>query len=81
LWCPFTDYDADKFGYIPENQYTQGSQLCRRCFRINHYGKDEIGPVQADRSLDEINMGIRWSTGVVLVVDILDSKPVTARIA
>ncbi len=64
--------DADKFGYIPENQYTQGSQLCRRCFRINHYGKDEIGPVQADRSLDEINMGIRWSTGVVLVVDILD---------
>lgn len=63
---------ADEFGFIPKKIYGQGPALCQRCFRINHYGSDEIGPVQAEDSLNSIKNGLQWSTGVVLVVDVLD---------
>ena len=60
------------YGFLPEHLCNQEPLLCQRCFRINHYGKDEIGPVLAESSLVAIREGLAWSSGVVLIVDILD---------
>ncbi len=64
--------EANQFGYVPEHLIKQDSILCQRCFRINHYGRDEVGPVTASDSLESIRAGVEWSTGVCLVVDLLD---------
>lgn len=64
--------DQQSFGYVPEHLKNQKSLLCQRCFRINHYGRDEIGPVLATDSLASIREGLAWATGVVVVVDLLD---------
>lgn len=64
--------NPQSYGYVPEHLLTQEPLLCQRCFRINHYGKDEIGPVLAQSSMVAIREGLAWSTGVVFIVDILD---------
>lgn len=64
--------EPDSFGFIPERVLQEGAVLCQRCFRINHYGRDDMGPVTASDSLASIQAGMEWSTGVCLVVDLLD---------
>lgn len=64
--------EKDHFGFVPEHLVDHESLLCQRCFRINHYGRDEVGPVTASDSLTSIKAGLAWATGVVLVVDLLD---------
>lgn len=61
-----------QFGFVPEHLLEQQPILCQRCFRINHYGRDEVGPVLAHDSLASIRAGLTWATGVVLVVDLID---------
>lgn len=64
--------DEKQFGFVPEHLLTEDSVLCQRCFRITHYGKDELGAVSASDSLESIRSGVRWATGSVLVVDLID---------
>lgn len=64
--------NPEEYGYVPEAQLERRPLLCQRCFRLNHYGLDEIGPVKAHDSLASIRSGLNWSTGVVLVVDLMD---------
>lgn len=65
--------DPEKFGYVPEHLLEEGgSIICQRCYRIIHYGRHELGAVQADQALQSIAHGLDWAQGVVLVVDILD---------
>lgn len=64
--------NPEDYGFVPEAQLNRRPLLCQRCFRINHYGRDEIGPVQAQNSLAAIEAGLSWCTGVVLVVDLMD---------
>lgn len=64
--------NPEDYGYIPETRLEKKPVLCQRCFRINHYGKDEIGPVRPQDSLASIRAGFTWSTGIVLVVDLMD---------
>lgn len=60
------------FGFVPEHLRNNEELLCQRCFRINHYGRNEVGPVAASDALDSIRAGTDWSTGICLVVDLLD---------
>ncbi len=64
--------DPDRAGFIPEKALTRDVILCRRCYRIRHYG--EMGKVEQDcdtylRRLDEI---AEKDCLVVLVVDLFD---------
>ena len=64
--------EPDKFGFVPEHLLSEESVRCQRCFRINHYGQDDLGAVPAGESLQSIRSGLRWATGAVLVVDLID---------
>lgn len=64
--------NPENYGYVPPSRLEKNPELCQRCFRINHYGRDELGPVRAQDSLASIRAGYTWSTGVVLVVDLMD---------
>ena len=64
--------DPGSFGFVPEHVLEQDTVRCQRCHRISHYGRDEIGPVDASDSFESIRAGVDWSTGVCLVVDLLD---------
>lgn len=64
--------EPDCFGFVPVHLLDQDQILCQRCFRINHYGRNEMGPVAAGDSLESIRAGMDWSTGVCLVIDLLD---------
>ncbi|MBA4600797.1 ribosome biogenesis GTPase YqeH [Thermoactinomyces sp. AMNI-1] len=64
--------DPGQVGYIPEKALTQDVFLCRRCYRIRHYG--ETGSVEQDpdaylKRLDEI---AEKDCLVVLVTDLFD---------
>lgn len=64
--------DPDQAGYIPEQALTREVVLCKRCFRIRHYG--EMAKVEQDpdaylHRLDEI---ARSEGFVVWVVDLFD---------
>lgn len=64
--------DPDQVGYIPEKALTRDVVLCKRCFRIRHYGdmtKVEQDPDAYLKRLDEIAQ----SDGLVVwVVDLFD---------
>jgi len=65
--------DPNRFGFVPEHVLGEEKTVrCQRCHRISHYGRDELGPVDAADSIESIRAGIEWSTGVCLVVDLLD---------
>ncbi len=64
--------EPHRFGFVPAHLLNQDAVLCQRCFRINHYGRNELDPVAASDSLESIQAGTDWSTGVCLVVDLLD---------
>lgn len=71
--------NPSEYGYVPEGQLNREPLLCQRCFRINHYGRDDIGPVQANDSLASIEAGLAWCSGVVLVVDLMDFEASVPR--
>lgn len=60
------------FGFVPRHLLDQGPVLCQRCFRITHYGRDDLGSITAQDALESIKAGLAWSTGVIFVVDLLD---------
>lgn len=64
--------EQDKFGFVPEHLLSAKSLLCQRCFRLNHYGQDDLGAVPAEASLESIRAGLRWATGAILVIDLVD---------
>lgn len=64
--------EPTRFGFVPEHLLEQDTLLCQRCFRINHYGQNELGAVQPDDALSSIGAGVQWASGVCLVVDLLD---------
>lgn len=64
--------DSGQVGFIPEKALTRDVVLCRRCYRIRHYG--EMGSVKQDpdaylKRLDEI---AERDCLVVLVIDLFD---------
>lgn len=64
--------EPQNFGFVPEHLLNKDELLCQRCFRINHYGRNEIGPIAASDALESIRAGASWASGVCLVVDLLD---------
>lgn len=62
----------EDYGFVPEHLLEKELVLCQRCHRISHYDLDEVGPVLGEKSLRSIREGVRWASGVVLVVDLID---------
>lgn len=64
--------DPDKLGYVPPSALKREVLLCRRCYRIRHYG--EIAAVQQDPDIYLQKLGEIASTNslVVQVVDLFD---------
>lgn len=62
-----------EYGYVPPHMLDETDDLiCQRCFRIIHYNKDELGPVQAEASSQALREAASWADHVALVVDLLD---------
>jgi 30S ribosome assembly GTPase len=64
--------DPERLGYAPEAALSRETVLCKRCFRIRHYG--DIGTVNQDpdvylKKLDEI---AKTDSLVVQIVDLFD---------
>ena len=70
--CENPKYGSHRFGFVPEHVLGEEKRFAVSCHRISHYGRDELGPVDAADSIESIRAGIEWSTGVCLVVDLLD---------
>ncbi|GLV14161.1 ribosome biogenesis GTPase YqeH [Alicyclobacillus hesperidum] len=70
--APLQSTDEDKPGYVPESAVGKPDVLCRRCFRIRHYG--EFLPVTVDESTYQAQVAqIFERPGLVLyVVDVFD---------
>ena len=64
--------EPGQFGFVPEHLRADGARLCQRCFRITHYGQVEGGLLSKEESLESIRAGVAWSSGVCLVLDLLD---------
>lgn len=64
--------NPEEYGYIPPNLDREGEPICQRCFRITHYGRDELGPVVADASAKALREGAAWADHIALVVDLID---------
>lgn len=71
---PLQSEDPDAPGYVPPHVAGRGEQVvCRRCYRINHYGKEDL-PVQIDED-DAWAMVLDVVGRVdlcVMVVDVVD---------
>ncbi len=63
---------SEDFGFVPEHLQDKDELLCQRCFRINHYGRNELGAIAARDALESIQAGTDWASGVCLVADLLD---------
>ncbi|MGA8944282.1 MAG: ribosome biogenesis GTPase YqeH [Thermoactinomyces sp.] len=64
--------DPGKAGYIPEKALTRDVVLCRRCFRIRHYGETESIKQDPDAYLKQLDEIAKQDCLVVWVVDLFD---------
>lgn len=60
-------------GYVPELVTSQREQvLCRRCFRLRHYGRHEPVSLTADAYIKQVQSSVNRATGLLVMVDIID---------
>lgn len=71
---PLQSDQPDAPGYVPAHVAQRGSPLlCRRCFRINHYGQEtENSPVDGESALGIVLDVVERVDACLVVVDILD---------
>ncbi len=71
--APLHDRTPGTPGYLPAHVLAKDSAvICQRCYRIRHYGQDEMGPVTAERASKAVLDAVSWAEGVIMVVDIMD---------
>lgn len=65
--------DPSAPGYVPELVTNRkGATLCRRCFRLVHYGALEPVVLTSDTYLEQVKSSIERATGLLVMVDIVD---------
>src|SRR5690554_1265502 len=71
--APIQTTNPQEYGYVPPQLEKEGeAPICQRCYRITHYGRDELGPVMPEASVKALREGAAWASHVALVVDLLD---------
>ena len=71
---PLQSDQPDAPGYVPPHVALRGGPvLCRRCFRINHYGQEtENSPVDGESALGIVLDVVERADVCLFIVDILD---------
>ncbi|HEX7063745.1 MAG TPA: ribosome biogenesis GTPase YqeH [Bacillales bacterium] len=70
--APIQTKNKDEVGYAPPASLERDSVLCRRCFRLRHYGEVQDVPLGDDDYLNLINRIGETDALVVKIVDIFD---------
>lgn len=71
---PLQSEDPNAPGYVPGHVARRGeAAMCRRCYRITHYGKEEEGRrVDEEKAWNIVEDVVSRADACVLVVDVLD---------
>ncbi|MDR1835663.1 MAG: 50S ribosome-binding GTPase, partial [Fusobacteriaceae bacterium] len=70
---PLQSTDPGKEGYIPPEKSAEGGALlCRRCFRISHYGEYLPATLTPEDYRNEVNSALDRAGVVLAVMDIVD---------
>ncbi len=65
--------EAGRPGYLPQHILeNRGKALCQRCYRIRHYGRDELGPVAEKKASEAVMQAAASAEAVIMVVDLMD---------
>lgn len=63
--------DPDKPGYLPKKIYLErSSHLCKRCFRLQHYGEESLPSTQTQLDIKLLEKAKRDHALVIYVVDL-----------
>lgn len=75
--APLQSERPDEFGFVPAHVLTDRPRgvVCRRCYRITHYGREEQPLARgADLSHDRLRAAIRSADLVLWIVDAIDME-------
>jgi ribosome biogenesis GTPase YqeH len=64
--------EPDRPGYVPEAALTREEPVCRRCFRIRHYGEFSRVRVSADEYEAQVRDVLATPANVLYVLDVFD---------
>lgn len=64
--------DEDKLGFIPKSQMGKTDLVCKRCFQLRHYNKQQAVPLDSDDFLELVGTISNTDSLVVHVIDIFD---------
>ena len=64
--------DENEPGYAPKEALNRTSPLCRRCFRLQHYGEFKIAKLKNEKFLEIIKSSNHEKCLVIYVIDIFN---------
>lgn len=64
--------DENKPGYAPKEAVQRTSVLCRRCFRLQHYGEFKIAKLKNEKFLEILQSSNNEDSLVIYVIDIFN---------
>ncbi|HET7580890.1 MAG TPA: ribosome biogenesis GTPase YqeH [Bacillales bacterium] len=70
--APIQTENKDEIGYAPASSLEKDPVLCRRCFRLKHYGEVQDVPLNDDDYLKILNRVNETEALIVKIVDIFD---------
>lgn len=70
--APLQSEDETKEGYVPAGKIDEENIICRRCYRIKHYGEAFPVSLSGDEYWNELKKMLKFAKTVVKVVDIVD---------
>lgn len=69
---PLQTEDEDKLGYIPKSKLGDSDLVCKRCFQLRHYNKQESVSLDSDDFLKLVSKISQTDSLVVHLIDIFD---------
>lgn len=66
---PFQNDDPDMPGFLPSSAERKAGTICRRCFRLVHYGQVAKAPLNDEAVIAQLRPASLRASGIVLLVD------------
>lgn len=70
--APFQRDDPSRPGYLPPDLPPEEGLVCRRCYRLTHYGRDEGRPLSAAEARRRVEEAVARASAVLFVADLAD---------
>lgn len=64
--------EKDELGFIPKSSIEKGNLLCKRCFQLRHYNKNEAVSLDSDDFLQMVSTIDQTNSLVIHVIDLFD---------